>query len=52
MYCYTEVGREYTRDELRQVVEAEAAGLTPEQWVGGDFEFDECCQTQFSAVTC
>jgi phosphodiesterase/alkaline phosphatase D-like protein len=33
--------RTYTRDELRAKVEAEAAGLDPEQWMFGKFEFDE-----------
>jgi hypothetical protein len=33
--------REYSREELRNAVEAEAAGLPPEQWLFGKFEFDE-----------
>ena len=31
--------REWTRDELR--ADAEAAGLDPEQWIGGEFVFDD-----------
>ena len=33
--------REWTRDELRADAEAEAAGLDPEQWIGGEFNFDD-----------
>ena len=33
--------REYSREELRNSVEAEAAGPPPRQWLFGKFEFDE-----------
>jgi hypothetical protein len=33
-------GRVVTYDELRDDTEAEAAGLDPEQWLGGEFDFD------------
>ena len=33
-------GREVTYDELRADAEGEAAGLDPEQWIGGEFDFD------------
>lgn len=34
-------GKTYTRDQLRTKMEDEAAGLDPEQWLFGEFEFDE-----------
>jgi hypothetical protein len=33
--------RVYTRDKLREEVEVEAAGLDPDQWIGGEFNFDD-----------
>ncbi len=33
-------GREVSYDELRADAEGEAAGLDPEQWLGGEFDFD------------
>jgi hypothetical protein len=36
---YRYVGTEYTRDELREKVEA-AAKLDPSQWLDGEFDFD------------
>lgn len=33
--------REYSREELRNVVEAEAAGLPAEQWIGGELNFND-----------
>ena len=38
---YRDVDREWTRDELRADARAEAAGLDPEQWIGGEFNFDD-----------
>jgi hypothetical protein len=38
---YRYFNREWTRDELRADSEAAAAGLDPEQWIGGEFNFDE-----------
>ncbi len=38
-YLYSE--RVVTFDELRDEVETEAAGLPPEQWLGGEFNFDD-----------
>ena len=38
---YRDVDREWTRDELRAGARAEAAGLDPEQWIGGEFNFDD-----------
>ena len=35
---YRYMDREWTRDELRADVEAEAAGLDPDQWIGGEFQ--------------
>lgn len=31
----------FTREELKEQVEREAAALDPEQWMFGKFEFDE-----------
>ena len=39
MYLYA--GREVTHDELRSEVEPEAVGLDREQWIGGEFVFDD-----------
>ena len=33
-------GREVTYDELRADAEGQAAGLDPDQWIGGEFDFD------------
>ena len=33
--------QEYSREALRNAVEVEAAGLPREQWLFGEFEFDE-----------
>jgi hypothetical protein len=38
---YIYFGREVSYDELRADVEAEAAGLDPDQWIGGEFDFDD-----------
>jgi hypothetical protein len=38
-YLYS--GRVVTFDELRDEVEAEAADLDPEQWIDGEFTFDD-----------
>ena len=38
---YRYMDRELTRDELRADVEAQAAGLDHEQWIGGEFNFDD-----------
>ena len=32
-------GREVTYDELRADAEGQAAGLDPDQWIGGEFDF-------------
>jgi len=37
---YLYAGQEVRYDEPRSEVEAEAAGLDPEQWIGGEFVFD------------
>jgi len=37
---YLYAGRVVTYDELRAEVEAEAAGLPPEQWLDGEFVFE------------
>jgi hypothetical protein len=42
---YRYMNREWTRDELRADAEAEAAGLDPEQWIGGEFIFETGCPT-------
>jgi hypothetical protein len=34
-------GQTFTRDQLREKVEAEAKDLDPGQWLFGKFEFDE-----------
>ena len=33
-------GREVTYDDLRADAEGQAAGLDPDQWIGGEFDFD------------
>ena len=38
---YRDVDSEWTRDELRADVGAEAAGLDPEQWIGGESSFGD-----------
>ena len=38
---YRDVDREWTRNELRADARAEAAGLDPEQWIGGEFVFGD-----------
>jgi hypothetical protein len=38
---YGYMGKEYARDELCEHVEAQAAGLDPDQWIGGEFNFDD-----------
>ena len=34
-------GREVSFEELRADIEAEAAGLDPQQWIDGEFDFDD-----------
>jgi hypothetical protein len=38
-YLYLE--RDLTREQLQQEVEADAAGQDPEQWLDGEFDFDD-----------